>query len=143
MRERSKSAPLTIDEVSQLEQWAREGNVPDTLTLRARIVLDCQRGLPKRTIARELKITPQTVSKWWARFTHSRLAGLHDSNRSGAPRSIDDTLVQAVVSKTLHSRPIQSKRWTSRALARELGVSQSTVLRIWRNFGIKPPRRPD
>ena len=143
MRNRLTSIPLTREELSQLHQWARDNRVRESLALRARIVLACQRERPQSEIARELNVTAQTVGKWCARFAELRLAGLSDRRRSGAPRLIGDTLVLAVVTKTLHERPRSSRRWTSRALAQELGLSRSAVLRIWRVFGITPTRFPD
>jgi transposase len=83
-----------------------------------------------------LRVTPQTVGKWLARFAARRTAGLADEPRAGAPRSISDTLVQAVLMKTLHEPPPQGTRWSSRRLAAVLGVSQRTVLRIWHAFDV-------
>ncbi len=96
--------------------------------------MSCSRGRPNREVARRLGVTPQTVGKWRSRFLERRAAGLHDQPRSGAPRSISDALVEAVVAKTLHERPPNAARWSSRRLARTLGISQRAVLRIWRTF---------
>ena len=60
--------------------------------------------------------------------------GLMDQPRSGAPRSISDALVEAVLAKTLHEKPPDAARWSSRRLAAALGVSQRTVVRIWHAF---------
>jgi transposase len=81
-----------------------------------------------------LGLTPQTVGKWRRRFATQRLLGLLDQPRSGAPRSISDALVEAVLAKTLHERPPDAPRWSSRRLATALGISQRAVLRIWRTF---------
>jgi transposase len=130
---RLKPLTLTRDEQEQLEQWARgPGRRP--LALRARIVLSCQAGRSNRDSAKRLKVTAQTVGKWRARFVAQGLQGLADQPRSGAPRSISDALVQAVLAKTLHEKPPDAARWSSRRLAAALGISQRTVLRIWRAF---------
>jgi transposase len=81
-------------------------------------------------------VTTQTVGKWRSRFIARRLAGLVDEPRSGAPRSISDALVEAVLAKTLHEQPPDAGRWSSRRLANELGISQRAVLRIWRAFEV-------
>jgi transposase len=83
-----------------------------------------------------LGLTTQTVGKWRARFNARRLLGLLDKPRSGAPRSISDELVEAVLAKTLHEHPPDAARWSSRRLATELGISQGAVLRIWRAFDL-------
>ena len=79
-------------------------------------------------------ITVQTVCKWRQRFLAERVHGLLDQPRSGAPRSISDDLVEAVLAKTLHEAPPDARRWSSRRLASELGISQRAVLRIWHTF---------
>jgi transposase len=125
---------LSEQEHGQLLQWARDRHTLRSLALRARIVLACGEGRNNREVARRLGITTQTVGKWRARFVARRLAGLVDEPRSGAPRSISDELVEAVLAKTLHERPPDAPRWSSRRLANELGISQRAVLRIWRTF---------
>jgi transposase len=102
--------------------------------MRARIVLSCRAGCSNQESAKHLKVTPQTVGKWRTRFLTFGIQGLADQRRSGAPRSISDVLVEAVVTKTLYERPPGAARWSSRRLAAVLGVSQRTVLRIWHAF---------
>ncbi|HUA89158.1 MAG TPA: helix-turn-helix domain-containing protein [Steroidobacteraceae bacterium] len=136
MQRRTRLAPLNItpDEERQLRQWARRGMRLGSLALRASIVLRCRRGGSNREVAQALELTTQTVGKWRARFLARRLRGLMDEPRSGAPRSISDALVEAVLAKTLHEQPPDALRWSSRRLAHELGISQRAVLRIWRTF---------
>jgi transposase len=81
-----------------------------------------------------LRVTAQTVGKWRARFLAQGVQGLADQPRSGAPRSISDAVVEAVLAKTLHEKPPDGARWSSRRLAAVLGASQRTVLRIWHTF---------
>jgi transposase len=123
-------------ERQQLESWAAGRGVGCALALRARIVLACSAGGSAREIARSLHITARTVGKWRARFAARRLAGLLDAPRSGAPRSISDGVVEAILTMTLHETPRGASRWSSRRLAAAVGVSQSTVLRVWRAFGL-------
>jgi len=136
MQPRAKLKPLTLtrDEQAQLEQWVRRCQGWRPLAMRARIVLNCQAGCSNRESAKRLKVTEQTVGKWRARFVAQGMQGLADQPRSGAPRSISDALVEAVLAKTLHEIPADARRWSSRRLAATLGVSQRTVLRIWRAF---------
>ena len=65
-----------------------------------------------------------------------RLDGLLDAPRSGAPRSIDHTRVDAVIAKTLESVPAGATHWSTRKMAREMSLSQTAVSRIWRAFGL-------
>lgn len=75
-------------------------------------------------------MTPQTVSKWRARFVEHRLDGLLDAPRPGAPRTIDDARVDAVIAKTLESVPDAATHWSTRAMAREAGLSQTAMSRV-------------
>ena len=127
---------LTEEELVQLKGWARGRRGAAALALRARIVLACEHGYHNREVAERLGVTTQTVGKWRARFVARRRAGLVDEPRSGAPRSISDALVEAVLAKTLHEQPPDAARWSSRRLAHELGISQRAVLRIWRTFDL-------
>ena len=138
MLPRAKLKPLTLtrEEQEQLVQWAGDCQGRRRLAMRARIVLSSQAGFSNRESAKRLKVTVQTVGKWRARFIAHGMQGLADQPRSGAPRSISDALVEAVLAKTLHEKPPDAARWSSRRLAATLGVSQRTVLRIWRAFEI-------
>ena len=136
-RARSRLQPilLTAEEHGQLLSWSRNvRRAGRSLALRARIILQCRHGHPNRQVARRIGVPEQTVCKWRQRFIAERVRGLLDQPRSGAPRSISDSLVEAVLAKTLHEPPPDTERWSSRRLASELGISQRAVLRIWRAF---------
>ena len=138
MQDSSRLRPLVIteEELRQLRAWAQARRSSPALALRARIVMACRGDAPNTAIARQLNISAQTVGKWRARFVARRLAGLTDDPRSGAPRSISDALVEAVLAKTLHETPPGTPRWSSRQLASALGISQRAVLRIWHAFDL-------
>jgi hypothetical protein len=72
------------------------------------------------------------------RFVAERLDGLHDEPRPGAPRTIGDDAVEAVVVKTLEETPFDATRWSTRSMAKATGMGQSAVSRICRAFGLKP-----
>ena len=111
------------------------------LALRARIVLACAEAADNKVVAARQRVTPQTVSKWRARFVEQRLDGLLDAPRCGAPRTIDDARVDAVIAKTLESVPAGATHWSTRSMAREMGLSQTAVSRIWHAFGLQPHRQ--
>jgi transposase len=139
MHRRSRLQPITLgpDERTQLRNWSRSKlRIGPALALRARILLQCCHGHSNREVARRVGVTVQTVCKWRQRFIADRVAGLLDQPRSGAPRSISDALVEAVLAKTLHEHPPDAARWSSRRLASELGISQRAILRIWHAFDV-------
>src|SRR4051794_28891984 len=133
MRGRPKSElVLTEDEQEQLTALTLRRKTAQALALRARIVLACAEGVDNMVVASRQRVTPQTVSKWRARFVQHRLDGLLDAPRPGAPRTIDDSRVDAVIAKTLESVPDAATHWSTRTMAREAGLSQTAVSRIWR-----------
>ncbi len=89
-------------------------------------------------VAAELGCSQATVGKWRARFVAKRLKGLADEYRSGAPHTVLDDHVEAVIVKTLTEKPRDATHWSTRGLAKSLGMSQPTVSRIWKAFGLKP-----
>src|SRR5260370_20405310 len=77
---------------------------------------------------------------WRNRFISEGMVGLGDEMRRGAPRQIGDDRVERAVRLTLEEAPKGATHWSSRALAARTGLSQSTVSRIWRAFGLRPHR---
>ena len=69
-----------------------------------------------------------------------RLDGLTDEPRPGVPRSITDAQVEDVVVRTLEEVPEGSTHWSKRELARQVGISATSVQQIWRAFGLQPWR---
>lgn len=142
MRGRPKAElVLTQAEHHDLQALARRRKTAQAAALRARIVLACAEGIENNAVAERLQVTKQTVSKWRGRFVRERLDGLLDAPRSGAPRSIDDARVEAVVARTLESKPLGATHWSTRSMAREMGMTQNAVLRIWHAFGLQPHRQ--
>ncbi|AEH09853.1 putative transposase [Candidatus Protofrankia datiscae] len=130
---------LSSAERAVLEGWARRRKTAQALALRSRIVLACADGGTNSGVAAELGITRGTVAKWRERFAVDRLEGLSDEARPGAPRKVTDAQVEAVIARTLEEKPPNGDtHWTSRSMARASGLSQSTVSRMWRAFGLKP-----
>ena len=104
------------------------------MALRARIVLAASTGATNTAIAAKLGVVIPTVGKWRRRFLRQRIAGLLDEPRVGAPRTISDADVEVAIRTTLESRPKDATQWSTRSLAKKLGLSQSTVSRMWRAF---------
>jgi transposase len=131
---------LTEEEQTTLERWARRATTAQALAQRARIVLGAAADKTNTQLARELRVTKQTVGKWRCRFIGTRLDGLLDEPRPGAPRTVNDAAVEEVVRLTLETKPRDATHWSTRGMAARCGLSQSTVTRIWRAFGLQPHR---
>jgi transposase len=139
----SVRAPVVLSDAerAQLQSWTRRRTSAQALALRSRIVLLAADGLMNTEIAAELGIDRNTAAKWRSRFVQQRLDGLVDEPRPGRPRTISDEQVERVIVTTLESTPKDATHWSTRSLARELGLTQSAVLRIWRAFGLQPHRQ--
>jgi transposase len=140
-RRRGRPTPAIVlrdDERQTLQRWARRPTSSQALALRCRIVLACAEGLSNVQAGARLGVHEKTVGKWRARFLTRRLEGLVDEPRPGAPRTITDEQVEAVITKTLEETPTDATHWSTRSMARATGMSQTAVVRIWRAFGLKP-----
>jgi transposase len=131
---------LTDHEREVLRRWTRRPTTAQALAQRARVILECAADETNTRVARKLRLTKQTVGKWRSRFLTKRLDGLLDDLRPGAPRTVSDAQVEAVVTLTLESTPRDATHWSTRAVAARCGLSQTTVSRIWRAFGLQPHR---
>jgi transposase len=129
---------LSDEERTTLQRWARRATSGQALALRCRIVLACAEGASNAEVAARLGISRPTVTKWRSRFVARRLEGLADEPRPGAARTITDEQVEQVLVATLETTPADATHWSTRSLARQLGMSQSAISRIWRAFGLKP-----
>jgi len=130
---------LSIEEQAELEGLARRRTTAQALALRSRIVLACAAGKSNAGVADELGVSRETVRKWRMRFLTDRVDGLVDDPRPGRPRLISDDRVNEVITKTLEAKPVNGDaQWSTRSMAAAMGLSQSTVSRMWRAFGLKP-----
>lgn len=122
-----------------LETWLRAPSMPAGMVARARIVLLAADGVGTNEICRRVGVTRPTVGAWKRRYAVEGLGGLEDRPRSGKPRSTDDV---AIVLRTLAPPPerLGVTHWSSRLLARELGLSNVKVADVWREYGLQPWR---
>jgi transposase len=142
MRTGRRKAPLnvTADERQRLESLAHRSRSAAALARRARIILACAEGTDGNVVARRLHVTPATVSKWRGRFLRGRLDGLYDEPRPGAKRKITDEQVEAVVIRTLETKPQGATHWSTRSMAKAVGLDRMAISRIWQAFGLQPHR---
>ena len=113
---------ITADERETLERWTRRASTAQALAQRARLILSCAAGKSNTRVAHELRLTKQTVGKWRTRFVTKRLDGLLDEPRPGAPRTVTDADVEAVLTRTLETKPPDATHWSTRAMLAESGM---------------------
>ncbi|MFD2686971.1 helix-turn-helix domain-containing protein [Streptomyces phyllanthi] len=133
---------LTEEERAELLLWTRSRTCSQARALRARIVLACE-GEPTNTaVAKRLGVSRDMVGKWRARFLAERIDGLDEQPRPGRPPAADDDTLAHVLVRTLTPPPPGATRgWSTRSMAAETGLSQSTVSRIWRTHRAQPGAR--
>jgi transposase len=138
-----KAVPLELSEAerAELRRLLRRRGVGRALAQRIRVVLACaEPGATNLGVAAALGVGRPTVATWRRRFAEHRLEGLTDAPRSGAPRTIGDAAVERLVALTLEEVPQGATHWSTRAVARRAGMSQTAVSRIRRAFGLRPHR---
>jgi DDE superfamily endonuclease/winged helix-turn helix protein len=123
-----------------LESWTRSSTVSAGRKERAEIVLAVAGGAGISGVARRLGVSRPTAIKWRDRFAALGLDGLADLPRSGRPKIIDDA---HIIAATLEPPPasLAVTHWSSRLLAKHLGIGDATVARAWRAYGIQPWRQ--
>ena len=131
---------LSDKERSYLERQARRRRVARSISDRCRMILRCADGLTNKAVAAELGLHEHTVGKWRRRFLKERIEGLSDEPRPGRPRTLSDEKVAAVIERTLETTPADATHWSLRSMARESGLSHTTVRRIWAAFSVQPHR---
>ena len=135
--------PISLDEVTrkQLQQQARGRSVPVRVAMRSRILLLAADGLQNLQIAAELKISVRMAGLWRRRFLELGIEGLlKDAPRPGRTPSICASTIERIIHKTTQTTPSNATHWSTRTMAREVGVSEASVRRIWRAHGLKPHR---
>ena len=127
---------LNEEERKKLTQLAKSRTASVRLARRAQIVLLAASGKPNEAIAQELEIGRVQVGRWRERYAEGGLAAIErDLPRGGRPRKADTAEIVRLTTRTL---PEAATHWSTRSLAAQVGVSDTTVLRVWHRHGLKP-----
>jgi transposase len=127
---------LTDAQRQELQRWARSSTASVRRARRARIVLLAASGLDNHAIAAEVGVGRIQVGRWRERFARGGVSAIEsDLPRSGRKRRID---AAEIVRLTTQTKPEAATHWSTRKLAAKLGISDTTVLNVWRANGLKP-----
>src|SRR5947209_7472199 len=131
---------LSDQDRATLESWTRCSTISAGQRERAEIELAVSDGTGVSGASRTLGVSRPTVIKWRDRFAADGVAGLADRPRSGRPKTIDDA---QIITATLDPPPasLGVTHWSSRLLARQLGIGDATVARAWRAYRVQPWRQ--
>ena len=132
---------ISEDERALLECWVAAPTTPQSVAVRARIVLKAGAGESNSQVARTLGVSRPTVILWRSRFREGGVAALTETRPGrGRKPSISSAKVKAIVQATTQTRPAGQTHWSCRTMAKAQGVSPATVQRIWDAHGLKPHR---
>ena len=127
---------LDQETATLLQHWVRSSSTQQRLVRRSRIVLSLAGGLSQAATAQLLGVSRRTVALWKLRFLEGGAGALgHDRPGRGRPKGRRPGAVTSIMA-AMTAPPDGHDRWTARALAKEVGVSHSTVLRVWRDAKI-------
>ncbi|MDR7150640.1 transposase [Hydrogenophaga palleronii] len=106
---------------------------------RASVILLAAQGWQNKDIAEEVRLDRRQVALWRRRFIEGGIqALLQDAARSGRTPSVTRALESLILSRTLHEQPTAGAHWSTRTLASHLGLSATTIRRVWQRNGIQP-----
>jgi transposase len=124
---------------AELSRWIAGRNTPQKLVWRARIVLMWADRAGVTAIVQALGKTKKTTYRWRDRYVECGIEGLkRDASRPGRKKPLAAAMIARVVDMTLHEKPPATTHWTARKLAKAVGLSHTSVQRIWAAHGLKP-----
>jgi transposase len=134
--------PISLSETEKdfLRKLSAKRSAPAAEVKRAKSILLMAEGLSNKAISERVGFCAATVGSLRSRFDQLRLDGISDLPRSGPPRKIGDDRIEALIEKTLHTKPKGATHWSTRKMAKKMGISPDSVSRIWCAFGLKPHR---
>ena len=140
MARKHEKIEVTEGDRKELEALLRSPKTPQSLALRARIVLLCDSGQTVEEVAASLSTSSRSVYKWRNRFRTSGLEGLKDLPRSGQPRKLSADKVNEVLTMTVERVPRAATHWSVRLMAKAVGITNWQVQQIWNAADLKPHR---
>jgi transposase len=130
---------LTADDDvrTELERRARSSTSAHRDRWRAKMILLRLEGLKIEDVAARMGTSTPTVSTWSSRFEKFGLDGLRDKAGRGRKPWIPTKKIERVITEVTRP-PKNRKRWSVRSMGRHVGISHSTVQRIWSKSELKP-----
>ena len=136
---RDERIALGATDRGRLQALVANRNTPQKHVFRARIVLSLAAGMKAVAVQRRTGASQPSIRRWRERFRREGVDGLlRDKTRPPGTPPLPAAMVQRVVDMTLHQRPPAATHWSSRMLAKAVGIGVSSVQRIWQAHGLKP-----
>ena len=132
---------VSLADRERLAAIAVDRNSPQKHAWRARIVLLTGEGCGTAKIMREAGVAKTAVWRWQERFVQEGVDGLlRDKTRPSRIPPLAPEIAERVVALTIEPPPGETTHWTAPAMAKVVGISVSSVQRIWRAHGLQPHR---
>ena len=132
---------LSKDEATQLNKLSKSRSVSVRLAERSRIVLLADTGMTNEEIGIELGISRQKAGRWRDRYAEGGIEGIRqDAYRPGRKPKINSRIITKVINLTTQTTPANATHWSQSLMAEKVGISMSSVGRIWKSHGLKPHR---
>ena len=140
MRERTEITLNRADR-SALQTVVANRNSPQKHAWRAKIVLLSADRYGTAEIMRRTGKAKTVIWRWQERFAAEGIAGLwRDKTRPSRIPPLGPEVAERVVTLTMAAPPPPATHWTGTAMAKAVGISVSSVQRIWRAHGLQPHR---
>jgi transposase len=132
---------VTAADLDCLHALVKDRNAPQKHVWRAQIILLSADGAGTNAIMRETGKSKTCVWRWQERFASEGVKGLlRDKTRPSRVPKLAPCVAERVVELTMEPAPGEVTHWTSALMAKAVGVSVSSVQRIWRAHGLQPHR---
>lgn len=129
---------LNEDDLKTLTAISRAHSIDHRSVMRSRIILMLHNGHSYDSIKAELKVGREAIAKWKKRFIMLGIEGLKDAPRPGKPAKYNEADKARVIQKACSKPEGGYSNWSQRRIAKELGMSQSTVQGILKSHELKP-----
>ena len=124
---------------ARLEAIINDRNTKAKTIWRANIVLATADGHGTNEIMRRTGVSKPAVWRWQERYIEEGIEGLlRDKTRPSRIPPLSDAVKLAVLTKTSTEEPADATHWSRASMAEAIGISPSSVGRIWAEAGLKP-----
>ena len=130
---------VTSEQQRELQRIVTAKTSSQRDVFRARIILGLAEGLSHEEISREQGVSLLAIGRWRKRWASKGLEGLRDAPGRGRKPTMAATAIRSALSLAARQAP-GGGAWSVRTMARETGLSKSSVQRLWSAHAIAPHR---
>ena len=131
---------LSSEERSDLQQVLRSTNLPAGIVRRVRVLLLLADSVSVRKIQTQTGMSPRRALAWKRNWQQKGMDGLLDAPRAGRPKRLTPGKEAVILAATESAPAGAATHWSTRRMARRVGVSHVTVMRVWHKAGLQPHR---